>query len=162
MAGEIPKKIIIPIDIYAGAMRGVRWCGTTILTPGAVGGHAVVSAVGICLRKDDDIQSVDNGLDFLSTKCLATECESSAGYVSLLNPLDEIDEDVAATPLPRMDSPEKIHAGTASAAAIADSERVTLSAFPGWMGQSNKLGDIRIRRCHGSQNRGFHFFHIEI
>src|SRR5258708_40295360 len=105
-------------------MRGVRWCGTTILAPSAVGGHAVVSAVGICLRKDDDIQSVDNGLDFLSAKCLATECEGSAGYVSLLDSLDEIDEDIAATPRSRVDPAQKIHTGTASAAAIADSERV--------------------------------------
>src|SRR5260370_40855972 len=131
-------------------MGGVRWWGEGIRGASAGGGDAVVSAVGICLRKDDDIQSVDNGLDFLSAKCLATECEGSAGYVSLLDSLDEIDEDIAATPLSRVDSAQKIHTGTASAAAIADSERVTLSAFPGWMGQSNKLGDIRIRRCHGS------------
>src|ERR1700694_169656 len=94
----------------------MRRRGMEIFAPVVLDGHAVLSAIGVCLRKDHDIQGIDNGPDLGGAKCLATECEGRVIQVSLLDPFDEIDEDVTATPFPSMDATQKINAGTVSAA----------------------------------------------
>src|SRR4051794_37448485 len=102
-------------------MRGSR---TAICAPVAlVACHAVVSAVGICLGKDHDIQGIDNALDLSGAKYLAAECERRVGQVSLLDPLDEIDQDVGAAPFPGMDAAEEINAGPICAAPVSDFQR---------------------------------------
>src|SRR6266478_7027462 len=132
--GKIPKKIIISIDIHAGTLREIRRRRTAIFAPIALDRHAVVPAIGICLRKDHNIQAIDNGPDLCSAKCLAAEYESRAVQVSLLDAFDEIDEDVGAAPFSSMDAAQKINAGTISVAAPPAPQRVASPALHGQIG----------------------------
>src|SRR5262245_41937457 len=107
---KIPQEVEVPVQIDADAARiavpGRR--RSAVLSPIGIRAHAVVPAIRIGLRKDVDVLVVDDVLNLTGGELLRSHADALLRSVGRGELLHEIDENVGASPLARVNAAKKI------------------------------------------------------